>query len=97
MIDLRWRPRQTTLDGEPVLIMDIDVRDDIPGHIKEGLARRAVVNGGGVCPGGARMISPNRAARQHSLTVAVVRPAGTENDGITFFIDAPGTGACISD
>jgi hypothetical protein len=65
-IDLRYRARLTTLNGERALIVETEIPDNAPADIKEGLARRATVNAGGVCPCGARAILPNRAARRRA-------------------------------
>jgi hypothetical protein len=40
--------------------------DDAPEHVREGLARRRIVECGGQCPCGARLVMPNRAARRRS-------------------------------
>ena len=65
-IDLRCRTRLTTLHGERALILETEIPDNAPPDIKEGLSRRAIVNGGGTCPCGVRMILPNRAARRRA-------------------------------
>ena len=65
-VELHYRPRETSLQGELVLVLDLDIPDSAPAEIKEGLSRRAIVNGGGTCPCGARMILPNRAARRRA-------------------------------
>jgi hypothetical protein len=65
-IEFGYRTRQTTLDGEPVLIVETDIPDGAPQAVKEGLARRAAVNAGGVCPCGARAVIPDRAARRRA-------------------------------
>jgi acyl-CoA reductase-like NAD-dependent aldehyde dehydrogenase len=64
--EFRYRVRETTLQGERALILETEIPDDAPAEIKEGLARRAAVNAGGVCPCGARAILPNRAARRRA-------------------------------
>jgi hypothetical protein len=65
-IEFRYRTRLTTLSGERALIVETEIPDNAPADIKEGLARRATVNAGGVCPCGARAILPNRAARRRA-------------------------------
>jgi hypothetical protein len=76
-IEFRYRPRETTLRGERVLILETEIPDNAPAEIKEGLTRRAVVNAGGTCPCGARMVLPDRAARRraarrgHAIQVTV--------------------------
>jgi hypothetical protein len=76
-IEFRYRPREIVMHGERVLILETEIPDNAPAEIKEGLARRAVVNAGGVCPCGARMVLPDRAARRraarrgHAIEVTV--------------------------
>ncbi len=65
-IDIRYRVRLATLHGERALILETEIPDDAPTDVKEGLARRAAVNAGGVCPCGARAILPNRAIRRRA-------------------------------
>jgi hypothetical protein len=64
--EFRYRPRETVMQGERVVIVESDIPDNAPPDIKEGLSRRAIVNSGGTCPCGARMILPNRAARRRA-------------------------------
>ena len=65
-VEFRYRPRETVMQGERVVILESEIPDNAPQDIKEGLSRRAIVNGGGTCPCGARMILPNRAARRRA-------------------------------
>ena len=65
-LEFRYRPRETLMQGERILIFESEIPDNAPPDIKEGLSRRAIVNGGGTCPCGARMILPNRAARRRA-------------------------------
>jgi hypothetical protein len=65
-VEFRYRPRETTMQGERVVILETQIPDRAPSAIKEGLSRRAIVNAGGVCPCGARMILPNPAARRRA-------------------------------
>jgi hypothetical protein len=65
-LEFRYRPRETVMQGERVVIFESEIPDNAPPDIKEGLSRRAIVNGGGTCPCGARMILPNRAARRRA-------------------------------
>ena len=75
-----------TLDDARALVVDASIPDDAPAMVREGLARRAIVNRGGTCPCGARAALPNRAERRRSrgavLQVLVEHeadcPAGTE-------------------
>ena len=79
-IDLRWRPRETTLHGERVMVMDIDIDDAAPADLKNGLAPRAIVNGGGVCGCGARMELPDRAARRRAARQGRVIAVDVKHD-----------------
>jgi hypothetical protein len=65
-VEFRYRVRTTTLQGERTLIVETEIPDNAPADVKEGLARRAAVNAGGVCPCGARAVLPNRAARRRA-------------------------------
>lgn len=56
--------RRTMIDGEPALVIGPTVPDGAPDRLKEGLARRQVVNNGGTCPCGARATLPNREQRR---------------------------------
>lgn len=53
-------------NGERVLYVQPDIPDNAPADMKEGLARRRIVNTGGVCPCGARFVAPNRAERRRA-------------------------------
>lgn len=53
-------------DGTRALIVDYVVPDDAPPDIREGLARRSLVNSGYQCPCGARMHPPSRASRRRA-------------------------------
>lgn len=50
------------------LVLDVAIPEDAPEALREGLARRAIVNRGGTCPCGARMVLPNRAQRRAGAT-----------------------------
>ena len=65
-VEFRYRPRETVMQGERVVILESEIPENTPEATKEGLSRRAIVNGGGTCPCGARMILPNRAARRRA-------------------------------
>jgi hypothetical protein len=65
-LEFRYRPRETVMQGERVVILESEIPDNAPPDLKEGLSRRAIVNAGGTCPCGARMILPNRAARRRA-------------------------------
>lgn len=64
--------RAATLpSGEHVAIIDSIVPEDAPADLREGLARRAIVNQGDACPCGAQLVLPNRAARRAAKSSAV--------------------------
>ncbi len=56
----------TLPDGTRALILESVIPDAAPQQVREGLARRAIVNRGGTCPCGARMVLPSRAERRHA-------------------------------
>ncbi len=56
--------RVVQLAGQRAIIVDYAIPDDAPQPIREGLARRSIVNSGQTCPCGARMVLPNRAQRR---------------------------------
>lgn len=59
------RLREVTLPtGEHAVIIESDIPEDGPAELREGLARRAIVNAGGQCPCGATIPIPNRAERR---------------------------------
>ncbi len=62
----------TLPNGRRALVVDSPIPDDVPEVVREGLARRAVVNRGGICPCGARPSLPNRAARRRGRVVRVL-------------------------
>jgi len=63
---IRQQLRTATLpDGRRALVIDSIIPDDAPVLVREGLARRAIVNGGQDCPCGATWPRPNRAQRRH--------------------------------
>lgn len=61
---MTWTGRIKHIGGERVLVVDRDVPDDASQELKEALARRRIVNAGGQCPCGAKLIMPNRAQRR---------------------------------
>lgn len=85
---IRQQLRPVTLpNGARALVIDSIIPDDAPVLVREGLARRAIVNGGGDCPCGVSFPRPNRAQRrklkQRGLIEVIVEheadcPAGTE-------------------
>jgi hypothetical protein len=65
-LEFRWRPRQTVIDGIPVVVPEFLIPDDAPEELKEALGRRTLVANGGVCACGAKAIPPDRAARRRA-------------------------------
>ena len=55
----------TMPDGRRAAIIDSVIPDDASTLVKEGLSRRAIVNGGGDCPCGAAFPHLSRAQRRH--------------------------------
>ena len=53
-------------DGARALVVDYIVPEDAPADVREGLARRSLVNGGGECPCGAQLQLPSRAQRRRA-------------------------------
>src|SRR5689334_6666467 len=75
MIALVQEFREVVLpDGRRAAVLDYAVPDDAPPLIKEGIARRRVVNGGGACPCGAKFVLPNRAMRRRGGVTLVPVP-----------------------
>jgi hypothetical protein len=70
----------TYRDGTPGLIIDHEIPDDAPAEIREGLARRTVVNSGDPCPCGAQLILPNRSARRRALRTGTVLHIEVEHE-----------------
>lgn len=62
----------TLPDGVRAGVVSVVPPEDAPPAVREGFARRAMVNGGGVCPCGARMVIPNRAERRRGRTTRAV-------------------------
>lgn len=75
MTTLRTRMDVVTLAGERALVVDCEIPASAPDGIREGMARRAVVNRGGTCPCGARLALPNRAQRRAARGRVVVAQA----------------------
>lgn len=66
---LRERVRLVTLPtGDCALVIDTEPPDDAPQAVREGFARRGIVNGGDVCPCGARMA--------HAALVSAIEAGG---------------------
>lgn len=89
--------RTATLpDGTLALVVEPVIPDDAPLAVREGIARRHLVNSGRACPCGARVALPNRAARRARrgsppvvrvpVEHAVDCPAG--DDALTAALDA---------
>lgn len=51
-------------DGRRAGVLDAVIPDDAPEAVREGFARRSIVNSGGTCPCGARWPRPNREQRR---------------------------------
>ncbi|HEY3090763.1 MAG TPA: hypothetical protein VGJ59_22155 [Jatrophihabitantaceae bacterium] len=74
----------TRIGGMNALVLLLPVPDDAPELVREGLARRNIVNTGGTCPCGAVLRLPNLAARRAGVTdLSIVHeddcPATDEN------------------
>ncbi len=64
---LRQQARRVILpDGTRALVIDSIVPDSASPAVKNGLALRAAVNGGETCACGARLTTPDRAARRRA-------------------------------
>jgi hypothetical protein len=78
---VRERLRTATLpDGTRALVLDCEIPAAAPELIREGLARRAIVNGGGTCPCGARWPRPNRAQRRRMKQPGTVTHLQVEHE-----------------
>ena len=65
MTTIEQQLRFVTLpDGRRAGVIDSIIPEDAPHVVREGLARRAIVNGGGDCPCGASWPRPIRAQRR---------------------------------
>lgn len=62
----RYTLTTTHIAGERTLIVSPPIPDNAPTEVREGMARRGIVNAGGTCPCGARMQLPNRTARRRA-------------------------------
>jgi hypothetical protein len=60
----------TRIGDQTALVVLLPIPDDAPGDVREGLARRNLVNTGGTCPCGAVLRVPNRAARRAGAAYA---------------------------
>lgn len=74
---MNLRLRVAVVGGHRISILDTEPPEDGPPDVREGFARRAIANGGGTCPCGARWALPNRATRRAAnrkgrpITIAV--------------------------
>jgi hypothetical protein len=76
-----------TLDGSPLASVRTRIKP-VPDPSQLGFVNAYYFNQG-------RVLSPDQlAVGQHELSVRII-DGGTFDDGITFFIDAAGTGACL--
>jgi hypothetical protein len=74
----------TRIGGLTALVELLPIPDDAPADVREGLARRNIVNCGGTCACGAVLRIPNRRARRAGiLSTAIVHeddcPAADDN------------------
>jgi hypothetical protein len=77
-----------TLDGSPLASERTRIKS-VPDPSRCGFCQRLFFNQG-------RVLSPDElAVGQHELSVRIIDSSGTFDEGITFFIDAAGTGACL--
>lgn len=60
----QWQASITTIEGVPTAVIGPVIPENAPERIREGMARRNVVNAGGRRPCGATMPMPNRAERR---------------------------------
>ena len=67
-------------DGVRVLAVMPEVPDDAPPAVREGIARRNIVNNGGTCPCGARMVLPSRAERRRAKKQRRPVPVNVEHE-----------------
>lgn len=74
-----YEPR-TLPDGTRALVVGYMPPEDAPPLIREGLARRAIVNSGGTCPCGAAATLPNRAERRRAQREGHVIRAEVEHE-----------------
>jgi len=79
---IHQRLRVVTLpDGRRAMVLDNDIPDDAPQAVREGLARRAVVNEGGTCPCGASWPRPNREQRRKLKAPGALLRVDVEHEG----------------
>ena len=67
-------------NGEKLAIVDNEIPDDAPTVLREGLARRAIVNTGGICPCGAKFKMPTRALRRKAVRAGAVIEITVEHE-----------------
>lgn len=60
------------IDGVRVAVVSQVIPDGASDELREGLARRAIVSAGGVCPCGTRVQVPNRATRRAAVKTGQV-------------------------
>ncbi|MCX6463788.1 MAG: hypothetical protein NTW05_09365 [Pseudonocardiales bacterium] len=54
------------IGGVRTLVVSPSIPEDAPSAVREGIARRRIVNAGGTCPCGARLRLPGRADRRRA-------------------------------
>jgi hypothetical protein len=70
----------TEIAGLRALVELLPMPEEAPPEVREGLARRNIVNTGGTCPCGARLVVPNRAVRRKAQRKGVVLPVRIEHE-----------------
>ncbi len=84
---------RNAFDGEGVvLVIGPAIAEDLPPVVREGLARRTLVNTGQTCPCGARLVVPSRAARRRAVRRQEVLHVTVEHED-----DCPASDAAIED
>ena len=53
------------------IVVDSDIPDAAPPAVREGLARRRIMNFGGICPCGAQLVMPSREHLRRSAATGV--------------------------
>ncbi|BBG04594.1 MULTISPECIES: hypothetical protein [Pseudonocardia] len=80
------------VNGERALVVAPEIAEHYPPAVREGLARRRLVQAGGRCPCGARMVLPNRAERRKAArTGEMLRATAAHDDErASTAVDTPG-------
>lgn len=73
--------RLTTMpDGTRAVVIQPEIPEDAPHAVREGLARRALVNAGGRCPCGATAPTMNRAMRRKARKAGGILKVTVEHE-----------------